>query len=86
MLPPAANANVQQLAMPQLMPQLVARLDALRSSGRARRHATDAVMAAIQAMSGQESAGKYNEPPATIVERVKRMLHHDDRATGADPD
>lgn len=49
------------------------------SSGRARRQATDAVTAAIQALSGQESAGVYNEPPTTIVERVKRMLHHDDR-------
>lgn len=55
------------------------------SSGRARRQATDAVTAAIQALSGQESAGVYNEPPTTIVERVKRMLHHDDRGD-AQPD
>ncbi|MFZ7086787.1 lysophospholipid acyltransferase family protein [Curtobacterium sp. RRHDQ10] len=51
------------------------------SSGRARRHATDAVMAAIRAMSGQELAGTYNNPPATsIVERVKRLLPHEERA------
>lgn len=55
------------------------------SSGRARRQATDAVTAAIQALSGQEPAGVYNEPPTTIVERVKRMLHHDDRGA-AQPD
>lgn len=55
------------------------------SSGRARRQATDAVTAAIQALSGQEPAGVYNEPPTTIVERVKRMLHHDDRGD-AQPD
>jgi 1-acyl-sn-glycerol-3-phosphate acyltransferase len=54
-------------------------------SGRARRQATDAVTAAIQALSGQEPAGVYNEPPATIVERVKRILQHDDRGD-ADPD
>lgn len=55
------------------------------SSGRARRQATDAVTAAIQALSGQELAGTYNEPPRTIVERVKQMLHHDDRGE-PDPD
>ena len=55
------------------------------SSGRARRQATDAVTAAIQALSGQEPAGVYNESPTTIVERVKRMLHHDDRGD-AQPD
>lgn len=55
------------------------------SSGRARRQATDAVTSAIQALSGQEPAGVYNEPPTTIVERVKRMLHHDDRGD-AQPD
>ena len=33
-------------------------------AGRARREATDAIMAAIQAMSGQESAGRYNERPS----------------------
>lgn len=49
------------------------------SSGRARRHATDAVMDAIHAMSGQELAGAYNNPPATVVERVKRFIRHEDR-------
>jgi 1-acyl-sn-glycerol-3-phosphate acyltransferase len=32
-------------------------------SGRARREATDEIMAAIQALSGQEEAGVYNERP-----------------------
>ncbi|WP_255513356.1 1-acyl-sn-glycerol-3-phosphate acyltransferase [Homoserinibacter sp. GY 40078] len=50
------------------------------TSGRARREATDAVMAAIQRMSGQEAAGVYNEPPATTVrERVGRLLHRERR-------
>jgi 1-acyl-sn-glycerol-3-phosphate acyltransferase len=45
------------------------------SSGRARRHATDEVMAAIAAMSGQERAGGYNEPPpATFVEKIRRTF------------
>jgi 1-acyl-sn-glycerol-3-phosphate acyltransferase len=35
------------------------------SQGRARREATDEIMAAIQAMSGQELAGAYNERPQT---------------------
>ncbi len=44
-------------------------------SGRARRQATDEVMAAIHALTGQELAGVYNEsPPANAVERVKRAL------------
>jgi 1-acyl-sn-glycerol-3-phosphate acyltransferase len=44
-------------------------------SGRARRHATDDIMAAIQKMSGQELANEYNEPPATTVaERVGRLF------------
>jgi 1-acyl-sn-glycerol-3-phosphate acyltransferase len=44
-------------------------------SGRARRTATDEVMAAIQKMSGQEIAGVYNEPPAaTLRERVRRVF------------
>ncbi|QEO09164.1 1-acyl-sn-glycerol-3-phosphate acyltransferase [Protaetiibacter larvae] len=50
------------------------------TSGRARREATDAVMAAIQRMSGQVEAGVYNEPPATTVrERVSRILHPERR-------
>jgi len=36
-------------------------------SGRARRHATDEVMEAIAAMSGQERADGYNEPPAKTL-------------------
>jgi 1-acyl-sn-glycerol-3-phosphate acyltransferase len=44
-------------------------------SGRARRHATDEVMDAIAALSGQERADGYNEPPAkNIVERVRRTF------------
>jgi 1-acyl-sn-glycerol-3-phosphate acyltransferase len=47
-------------------------------SGRARRAATDEIMAAIQAMSGQESAGVYNEPPpANVVERVRRFFRRE---------
>lgn len=45
------------------------------ASGRARRGATDEIMGAIQAMSGQEVAGEFNEPPATTaVERVRRLF------------
>lgn len=45
------------------------------SSGRARRKATDEIMAAIQKMSGQEIAGAYNEPPPpTFAERVRRAF------------
>jgi 1-acyl-sn-glycerol-3-phosphate acyltransferase len=45
------------------------------TSGRARRAATDEVMAAIHALSGQELAGSYNEAPphgtfAKIADRV----------------
>lgn len=43
-------------------------------SGRARRKATDEVMDAIQRMSGQAPAGVYNEPPATVSDRVRRAL------------
>jgi 1-acyl-sn-glycerol-3-phosphate acyltransferase len=43
-------------------------------SGRARRRATDQVMDAIQRMSGQVPAGVYNEPPATVSERMRRAL------------
>ncbi|QEO13407.1 1-acyl-sn-glycerol-3-phosphate acyltransferase [Agromyces intestinalis] len=44
-------------------------------SGRARRAATDEIMAAIHALSGQELAGRYNESPpegaiAKLVDRV----------------
>jgi len=45
------------------------------TSARARRQATDAIMAEIQRMSGQEYAGVYNEPPAHgVVEKVKRVF------------
>jgi len=44
-------------------------------SGRARRKATDEIMAAIQRMSGQEFADAYNEPPAvSFAERVRRAF------------
>jgi 1-acyl-sn-glycerol-3-phosphate acyltransferase len=44
-------------------------------SGRARRHATDEVMDAIAALSGQERATGYNEPPAkNFAERVRRTF------------
>ncbi|PPF73830.1 1-acyl-sn-glycerol-3-phosphate acyltransferase [Rathayibacter sp. AY1E6] len=49
-------------------------------SGRARRHATDEMMAAVHALSGQELAGAYNEsPPTTTVERIRRALPHERR-------
>jgi 1-acyl-sn-glycerol-3-phosphate acyltransferase len=44
-------------------------------SGRARRQATDEVMAAIARMSGQEVVPHYNEPPPrTLAERVRRRF------------
>ncbi|MGH3364522.1 MAG: lysophospholipid acyltransferase family protein, partial [Nocardioidaceae bacterium] len=42
----------------------IARFDGI-PAGRARRELTDEVMAAIQTMSGQEPAGRYNERPPT---------------------
>ncbi len=48
------------------------------TSGRARRTATDAIMSAIHALSGQELAGVYNEVPAsTPLERIKQVLPHE---------
>lgn len=48
------------------------------NSGRARRTATDEIMAAIHALSGQELAGVYNELPAQgAVEKIKRALPHE---------
>ncbi len=48
------------------------------SSGRARRLATDEIMAAIHALSGQELAGTYNELPAqSPIERLKQVLPHE---------
>ena len=35
-------------------------------TGRARREATDEIMRAIQALSGQESAGVYNDRPLDL--------------------
>lgn len=50
------------------------------TSGRARRQATDEIMAAIHALSGQELAGVYNEPPAqTPIEKIKQALPHERR-------
>lgn len=49
-------------------------------SGRARRLATDEIMAAIHALSGQELAGVYNEPPAqNPIEKIKQVLPHERR-------
>ncbi|GAB2696331.1 lysophospholipid acyltransferase family protein [Microbacterium marinum] len=50
------------------------------SSGRARRQATDEIMTAIHALSGQELANAYNEVPAqNPVERLKQVLPHERR-------
>lgn len=50
------------------------------TSGRARRLATDDIMAAIHALSEQELAGTYNEVPAqTPIERIKQVLPHERR-------
>lgn len=50
------------------------------TSGRARRLATDEIMSAIHALSGQELAGAYNEVPAqTPLERIKQVLPHERR-------
>lgn len=50
------------------------------TSGRARRTATDEIMAAIHALSGQELADAYNESPAqTPIEKIKRALPHERR-------
>jgi len=49
-------------------------------SGRARRLATDDIMAAIHALSGQELANTYNEAPAhNPIERIKQVLPHERR-------
>ena len=74
--------------VPKLRPRMVVRFGEpleLRhlgpaSSGRARRQATDAIMAAIHALSEQELAGIYNEPPApTAIKRIKQALPHERR-------
>nr|WP_246286322.1 lysophospholipid acyltransferase family protein [Microbacterium pseudoresistens] len=49
-------------------------------SGRARRLATDEIMAAIHALSEQELAGVYNEVPAQgAIEKIKQALPHERR-------
>jgi 1-acyl-sn-glycerol-3-phosphate acyltransferase len=49
-------------------------------SGKARRLATDDIMAAIHGLSGQEVAGAYNEAPAhNPIERIKQVLPHERR-------
>ncbi|WP_295574240.1 1-acyl-sn-glycerol-3-phosphate acyltransferase [uncultured Microbacterium sp.] len=73
---------------PKMQPQVIIRygepLDLAHhgpaSSGRARRLATDEIMAAIHALSGQELAHAYNEAPAqNPVERLKQVLPHERR-------
>jgi 1-acyl-sn-glycerol-3-phosphate acyltransferase len=50
------------------------------NSGRARRGATDEIMAAIHALSEQELAGVYNEVPAHgAIEKIKQALPHERR-------
>ena len=50
------------------------------SSGKARRQATDEIMTAIHALSGQELAGTYNEPaPEGPIEKIKQVLPHERR-------
>lgn len=50
------------------------------SSGRARRKATDEIMTAIHALTGQELANAYNEsPPADTVERIRRAVLRPER-------
>ncbi|GAB3599894.1 lysophospholipid acyltransferase family protein [Microbacterium tumbae] len=50
------------------------------ASGRARRLATDEIMSAIHALSGQELADAYNEAPAQgTIEKIKQALPHERR-------
>lgn len=50
------------------------------NSGKARRLATDEIMAAIHELSGQELANAYNEAPASNpVERLRQVLPHERR-------
>ncbi len=50
------------------------------NSGKARRLATDEIMAAIHELSGQELANAYNEAPASNpVDRLKQVLPHERR-------
>ncbi|MFT4211354.1 MAG: lysophospholipid acyltransferase family protein [Microbacterium sp.] len=50
------------------------------NSGKARRLATDEIMAAIHALSGQQLADAYNEVPAHgAIDRIKQALPHERR-------
>ena len=50
------------------------------TSGRARRAATDEIMSAIHALSGQELANAYNEVPAqNTIDRIRQVLPHERR-------
>ncbi len=50
------------------------------NSGKARRLATDEIMAAIHELSGQELANAYNEvPAANPVDRLRQVLPHERR-------
>ena len=50
------------------------------NSGKARRLATDEIMAGIHALSGQELAGVYNEPVAQgPIEKIRQALPHERR-------
>ena len=50
------------------------------TSGRARRAATDEIMAAIHELSGQELANAYNEVPAQRpIDRLRQALPHERR-------
>ncbi|MBN9195287.1 MAG: 1-acyl-sn-glycerol-3-phosphate acyltransferase [Microbacterium sp.] len=74
--------------LPRLRPRISVRfgepIDVSRhgaaDSGRARRQATDEIMAAIHALSGQELANAYNEAPAHgAVDRLRQVLPHERR-------
>lgn len=47
------------------------------NSGHNRREVTDEIMAAIQALTGQEEAGVYNESPPSTTERIKRVFRNE---------
>ena len=50
------------------------------TSGRARRAATDDIMNAIHALTGQDRADAYNEsPPADTIEKLKRAVFQRER-------
>jgi len=50
------------------------------TSGKARRNATDEIMAAIHELTGQELANAYNEaPPADALEKIKRAVLRPER-------